>query len=89
MFHQLCRIMNIYRDEDSLLSRVEDYGKLLEDLIAAAAFEDIPIADLTKWACDTKETEISTLDSNLPGSVAECEDELDSHEVNRVLRCFQ
>ena len=44
-------------------------------------YANIPIDDLLKWVADIRETEMAALDGNLPGSLADAEEELDIHEV--------
>ena len=58
---------------------MEDYSKALEGQISDS--DNTPIDDLMTWAFDARESEMAVLGSNLPGSVEECEDELDVHEV--------
>ena len=46
-------------------------------------YDSIPVDDLIRWSSNTREEEQCALDAAVPGSLEECEAELDKHEVSR------
>ena len=71
------------RHQNTFTQEVEEHGKLLEDQITRSVYENIPVRDLMEWATEVKEVEEH---GPLPGSVEQCEEELDKHEVGHVIR---
>ena len=54
----------------------------LEERITASVYDNIPVQALLDWVQETQEREVLALEDNVPGSLEECELELDKHEVS-------
>ena len=71
----------ILSHQEEFVSKVEEHSKYIEDRITASVYENIPVQALMDWVKETKEKEVHDLEDNMPGSLEECEMELDKHEV--------
>ena len=74
--------------QDTFVSKVEEHSKYLEDRITASVYDNIPVQALMDWVQETKEREVLALEDNMPGSLEECEQELDKHEVCHKIMHF-
>ena len=63
------------------MNKVEEHSKYLEERITASVYDNIPVRALLDWVEETREQEVQALEDNMPGSLEECELELDKHEV--------
>ena len=63
------------------MNKVEEHSKYLDERITASVYDNIPVQALLDWVRETREQEVLALEDNMPGSLEECELELDKHEV--------
>ena len=70
------------------MNKVEEHSKYIDDCITASVYDNIPVQALMDWVREVTEKEVHALEDNVPGSLEECEQELDKHEVRDVFICL-
>ena len=71
--------------QECFVNKVEEHSKYLDERITASVYDNIPVQALLDWVRETREQEVLALEDNMPGSLEECELELDKHEVGYLL----